>query len=207
MIHECGMPRKMKCSRPEENRTTPAWLLGCMLIVPIVVLVPSISGLPSSGLDRSRDEAGRKPQAGQQLIDPCLGSHWQMVLNPAHPGWPGRLVLLDPKDRNSIRHNDHTGERASEEMEAAVQSPGLLEENQSVSKLASPVTIRIGDHVTVDQQSEVMQARFQAVALESAGVGQRLLVRLNAGANSQRSGPVIPVLATGAGRAKWLAAE
>jgi flagella basal body P-ring formation protein FlgA len=69
--------------------------------------------------------------------------------------------------------------------------------------------IRAGDRVTVDQETQVLHARFQAVALESAAVGQRMKVRLGTGTHSAQGldGTVIAVLATAAGQAQWLTVE
>ena len=68
--------------------------------------------------------------------------------------------------------------------------------------LESRVAIRAGDRVLVKQSSEWMEAKFGAVALESARVGERLLVRLTTGV-SAAPGPVVTVEATAAGAAEW----
>ncbi len=77
------------------------------------------------------------------------------------------------------------------------------------SSPALPRVIRAGDTVTVDQQTPLLRARFQAVALESAAVGQRMHVRLGDGTHSARAldGAVIAVIATAAGQTQWLAGE
>jgi hypothetical protein len=73
------------------------------------------------------------------------------------------------------------------------------------------MAIRAGDRLTVDQDSQTLRARFGAVALESAGIGQQVRVRLimgnglRLGKNVELTapGPVVPVTVTGPGSAQW----
>jgi hypothetical protein len=138
-----------------------------------------------------------------EIADPCLGHHWQLVIDPTHPGWPGRLILLDQKAQSA--QNPQNRNQPDNRMQAGLK--------RSVSDMQSMV-IRAGDRVTVDQDSGVLDARFEAVALESAWTGEKLRVRLivagrRQGQNSELNapGPVIPVVATGIGLARWAAFE
>jgi hypothetical protein len=150
--------------------------------------------------DRVRGEVRR------EITDPCLGQHWQLVVDSGHPGWPARMVLLNQNGKqlvNRVRKgSSHAGP-------AGLEQAGL-EQAGSVSDMQSMV-IRAGDRVTVDQDSDVLRARFEAVALESAGRGEMLRVRLIVAANRLQGlnskltapGPVIAVVATGIGLARW----
>jgi len=121
-----------------------------------------------------------------EIADPCLGFHWRLVIDPAHPGWPGRLVLKMPNEA------------------APKQSSGI-----AVTRAKIPPAIRVGDEVTVDQSSPILHAQFQAIALQPAAVGEELKVRLLAGRNKPLSaqGAVITVLAEGIKQARWLTTE
>ena len=106
-----------------------------------------------------------------------------------------RSVLLDPLGTNMQTGGSQLG--------STVNNYGVLGGDHL--DLGQGVLTPTGDRVTVDQQTPLLHARLQAVALESAGIGQRVRVRLGAGAISQSSlsATVIAVLVTGAGQAKW----
>jgi hypothetical protein len=75
--------------------------------------------------------------------------------------------------------------------------------------------IRAGDRVTVEQRSGVVEANFQALALQSAAVGEPLRVRLANAASGTRGkretdsqaiggwGVVIRVIAVAGGKTSW----
>jgi hypothetical protein len=117
----------------------------------------------------------------REVTDPCLRQHWQWIVDARHPGWPARLVLIGGRD------------------------------GPADAGRAPAVVIRSGDRLTVDQNSGALTARFQAIALESAAPGELLQVRLTLagdqpyGVNSAAitPGPVIRVIATGRGEARW----
>jgi len=120
----------------------------------------------------------------REIADPCLRSRWLLIVDPAHPGWPGRLVL-----------------KAS--------SQGFRDDGARPATATGPLAIRAGDQVSVDQSSPILRAQFQAVALQSATVGEVLKVRLMAGRKMPLSaqGAVISVIAAGVKRARWLVTE
>jgi hypothetical protein len=154
--------------------------------------------LPPSLTVRAQGELRR------EFFDPCLGSRWHLVTNPEHPEWPGRLVLVEAGglgvDRSIAEHAFHATEAPT-----TVLRSGEIPVDSGIPA----IVIRAGERVTVDQQTQVLHARFQAIALESAIAGQRMRVRLGAGTHSARGldGVVIPVLATAPGQARWLAGE
>lgn len=117
-----------------------------------------------------------------ELIDPCVGVHWRLLRDPAHPEWPGRLMLVDASETSESTHE---------------------------SKIAAPLVIRVGELVTVRQDTELLHARFEAVALDAGKVGQRIRVRLRAKAAvvPDFAGRVIAVVATGPGETSWQVVE
>jgi hypothetical protein len=142
----------------------------------------------------------------REFIDPCLGSRWQLQIDPAHPDRPGRLILISSGD---VRQSARGDESASEMFRLDETVNPSWESRSHIPNLTLPVAIRAGEHLIVEQDSRILRARFQAIALESARVGQRMRVRLSAGATMPVSmtGAVISVIATGAGRAMWLSEE
>jgi len=122
----------------------------------------------------------------KEIVDPCLGARWQLIVDPSHPGWPGRLILAA--------------------MDEGVRSSHAA---RGTAGLESTIAIHVGDQVSVDQSSPVIHAQFQAIALQSAAVGKVLRVRLMAGKNMplNTQGVVVSVLATGVKQTRWLAPE
>ncbi len=121
------------------------------------------------------------------ITDPCLGDQWELVVNAQNPEAPGRL----------IRTNIHQTQRLQTVQPAAPHR----------------MVIRPGDRVLVHQTSPVMDAQFQAVALESARAGDVFRVQLRAVRNLESTaasiltGPVLQVRATGPGLAQLQAAQ
>jgi hypothetical protein len=172
-------------------------LPGCIVLFTLM-LHSSLGNCASS--DVSVHSGG---QVYREFVDPCLGSHWQLQIDPAHRDRPGRLVLMDSSDgRQSVGASEDASERHKLD-EAG--NPSQASQNDTSSS-SSPLAIRAGEHLIVDQDSQVLRARFQAIALESAQIGQRMRVRLSATTTLPQSlkGAVISVVATGTGQARWL---
>ena len=183
-------------------------LLRCSVPVALVSLAcgaPMGSCMRPDVSARIESDVIRGGEVIQVLIDPCLGTHWELIADPAHPDWPRRLVLLDPDVPGKIRRGEQVGEVPSGSLEGTFKGNRPQESRNGLPNLVPEMAIRAGDRVAVDQETEFLRAQFQAVALESAGVGQRLRVRLDGGRSSQTGsdGSVITVISTGAGRAKW----
>jgi hypothetical protein len=112
-----------------------------------------------------------------------------------------RVMLVDASGGgSSVRASKHLPSKAGS---AGTRGTGWAAVSTQAD-LSLPV-IRAGDQVVVDQRSTVIQARFQAVALESARMGEKLRVRLSTGGNAQNTSrsAVIAVRAIGAGQAQW----
>jgi len=178
------------------------WRIAIAFAVLVYGNVGYVTALAQSS--SAQIEPGVEPgtQVSREWVDPCLGSRWQLKVNPAHPSWPGRVMLVDAGGGgSSIRAPKRWLPKAD-----SANARGTVWAALSTPTDLSPPVIRSGDRVVVDQRSKVMQAHFQAVALETAGVGERLRVRISTSGNAQNTsrGPVISVQATGVGQAQWL---
>ncbi|MFZ0339194.1 MAG: hypothetical protein WAL45_14260 [Terracidiphilus sp.] len=112
----------------------------------------------------------------RQIKDPSTGDLWLLLRDQNRPGGPGRLVLA--------RLGSNT-ERAT------FGGP-----SRSFSAGKRPV-IRTGDALLVEERTEVVDTRLEAVALESAAKGARFRARLKIG------GKVVRVIAISPGRADF----
>jgi hypothetical protein len=109
----------------------------------------------------------------KEIVDPSTGERWLLVRNAGDPAAPARLVLADGS-----------------------QTSGGLEHRRSAAiRPAQPMAIRAGDALIVEQHSAVVDARLEAVALESAAPGTQFAARLKFG------GKVVRVVAAAPGRA------
>jgi hypothetical protein len=110
----------------------------------------------------------------REIDDPHTGGRWLLMRDPVHPAGPGRLVLAGG-------------------MRIAVPQPGA-----PAVEPPRPV-IHAGDRLIVEENTAVVEARLEAVALGPAGIGSPLDVRLKIG------GKVVRAVALGPGRAAFLA--
>ena len=180
-------------SSPALSRTNT--LQFCVLMVLFASgTSPLLYPAEAASLTRaSLAERDAVPGTGRrEIVDPCLGFHWQLIPDPSHAGRPGRLVLLNQDVQSSSQSAIH---RSPGEIDSATNSPALI--------------ILAGAHVIVHQETGVVRARLNAIALESVGLGQRLRVRLLLGTAMARNaeptspGMVVSALATGYGEVRW----
>ncbi len=112
----------------------------------------------------------------REIDDPATGDRWLLVRDTDDPGGPGRMVLAArglsmPSGSGSIRTS-------------AARAPLL------------PV-IRAGDRVIVEENTPVVEARLEAIALGPAFTGSVFEARLEIG------GKVVQAVALGPGRAAF----
>jgi hypothetical protein len=135
-------------------------------------------GLPAQGQAVPRPalltvaaEPADLPGALVRMIDdPHTGARWLLLRDLRHPGGPGRLVLAAPARKE------------------------LRPKPPPAAEMARPV-IRAGDRLIVEEETAVVAARLEAVALGPAGMGAPFEARLGIG------GRVVRVLALAPGRA------
>ncbi|HWT65468.1 MAG TPA: hypothetical protein VN151_05095 [Terracidiphilus sp.] len=108
------------------------------------------------------------------LVDPATQTKWVLQADSQHPGGPGRLVPLH-------------------------SASALVASEASNSGRAHSV-IRAGDRLIVEETTQMLVARYAAVALAPAAIGDTLLARFAVGMKP------VPVRALGPGRASLLAA-
>jgi hypothetical protein len=132
--------------------------------------------LSSGGLTGAPQSASG--EVVREIDDPHTGARWLLMRSPEHPGGPGRLVLV-AQVRNSGPNRGQAGAGLGPE-------PLVL----------LPV-IRAGDRLIVEENTAVVDARLEAIALGTAAIGSALDVRLKIG------GKVLRAVALAAGRAEF----
>jgi hypothetical protein len=123
-------------------------------------------------LSSSSQGSSTQVHAGEivrEIDDPSNGNHWLLVRNADHPAGPGLLLLV------SAAHIQ------------AMQAEPVVEP-------VLPV-IRTGDRVIVEENTPLVDARLEAVAMSPAMAGSPFNVLLSIG------GRIIRAVATGPGRA------
>jgi hypothetical protein len=118
----------------------------------------------------------RANNIAREIDDPHTGARWLLLRDSSHPGGPGRLVLAVE------RRGQHQNNVAQSDVVQA--APAL------------PV-IHAGDRLIVEENSAVIEARLEAVAMSPAAAGSLLQARLRIG------GRVVRVVALGPGRAEF----
>jgi hypothetical protein len=116
----------------------------------------------------------------REIDDPNTGQRWLLYRDASHPGGPGSLVQLDPQ---SIGRNKLLGYGVVSGSVAAAREDGVPKPS-----------IHSGDRVILEEDTPVVEARLEAVALGAAVTGARLRVRILIG------GQIIEAVALGAGR-------
>lgn len=158
-------------------------MLACVVACAWILLVPSsVATAVGANTDVVSPAAVREireiPAAVREIVDPANGDRWLLVRDSATPGGPGRLVRV-PKTTET---GSVTGARQSDS------------EAFGAVSIYRPV-IHSGDSLVIEQSSPVLEARFTAVALETAPTGARFRARLKA------TGAVVHAIAIASGRA------
>lgn len=193
-----------------------AWIAAVSGAIPMAsatgAALVTLAAAPQSGTAASSVSSVR--------IDPCLGTHWLLVADAAHPDRPGRWVQL-ASNASATRVRSVTGSvtgKIAEKLEASSEagSPEGIQSSASARKapvgMANVGAIHAGDHLLVRQDTQVLHARLAAVALESAEAGQPVRVRLLTAAQERSgasglTGAVLVVRVLGPGEAVWQATK
>ncbi len=116
----------------------------------------------------------------QEIDDPRNGDRWLLMEDDSHPGGPGRLVLVASRD-GSVNWS---------------QSGKIRDTSQTATGAdAAPPVIRAGDRVVVEENTAVVEAHLEAVAMGPAWAGYAFNARLSIG------GRIVRAVAAGPGRA------
>jgi hypothetical protein len=169
------------------KRVSGRWLLA---LVALAFALPEGSALSSMenahsavlSSSHSRREISVDGRIFREIRDPHSGMCWLLVRDEAHPGGPGRLVLAE--ETSPLQSGDRQALNRAESRQAA----------ESFTGTSVPV-IRAGDRLIVEEETPVIAARLEAVALGPAAVGGEFEVRLKMG------GKVMRAVAQGPGRA------
>jgi len=148
----------------------------------LLLHVPVARGQAARAMDSSASVLVSSPSSIQasavspgdivrEIDDPHTGDRWLLVRGYTHPGGPGLLLLV-----SAVKV-------ASRQTEAGAEIP--------------PPIIRVGDRVVVEENTAVIEARLEAIALSPATAGSALNVRLTLG------GRMVRVVAVGPGRAAF----
>jgi hypothetical protein len=133
----------------------------------------------------------------REIDDPHTGARWLLVRDSIHPGGPGRMILaFAPQGQALNILGNGIGNAARSDARIAAQSGH--EQMLAGSGPAQPV-IRAGDRLIVEENTAVVEARLEAVALNPAAIGSGLNVRLAIG------GKVVRAVAVAPGRAAFVA--
>lgn len=134
----------------------------------------SAQAVPASG-----HVQGQAQQARSEIDDAQTGSRWLLLPDSIHPGGPGRMVLAGSRETAGL---------------LSVKGGNPAADASAIRPPARAV-IRGGDQLIVEENSKVVEARFEAVALGPAAVGSVFEARLKIG------GKPVRVVALGPGRA------
>ena len=111
-------------------------------------------------------------QAVREIDDPFNGARWLLVRDNESPAGPGRLVLVEP-GRGNAPQSRPTG------------APWMN------ASSAQPV-VRAGDRLVVEENTAVVEARLEAVALGPAAAGMMFDARLRIGGHVVRAVALAP---------------
>jgi hypothetical protein len=145
--------------------------------------VHSVAGLePGAGPSASSvvPVRARSAQVVRAIDDAATGSRWVLVRDGRHPGGPGHLILAGSFPAQDVRNES---------------GPAVVSGSTEPYPALPPPVIRAGDRLIVEENTPVVEARLQALALGAAAPGSAFPARLEIG------GKVVRVVALGPGRA------
>ena len=152
----------------------------------LILLIVSYADLAKAqGVDVSEPLKTLNSNAIRVIRDPHTASRWLLERDPARPGGPGRMVLLSLED--------------GRQFESAKVVGGISNGTVRANRILPGPVIRSGDRLVVEENSALVEARLEAVALGQAVEGAEFRVRLAIG------GRIVKAVAIGRGRASLAA--
>jgi len=159
-------------------KAVQAGILGAVVLTAAIMpgARSATADKPSARRGESLDHQGSNPgtdaaSIAREIDDPHNGARWLLLIDPHHSGGPGRLVLADTV------------------LNKFLLSKSVVQRTET----PLPPVIHRGDRLILEEHSPVLDGRLDAIALNPAAVGGRLLVRLVIG------GQVVRALAVGPG--------
>jgi len=151
-----------------------------------------LCSMPCGRSARAADNP-RSDTVVREIDDLSTGNRWLLVRNSEHTGGPGRMVLVAGPGMAGLEVNGSgPGGPGTDGRNLALEAVSVPK-RQAIPDLR-PV-IRGGDRLVVEQNTPVIVAWLDGIALGPAATGGRLKVRLTA------TGGVVQAVALGAGRA------
>ena len=181
------MKGKMKIRETKKRRKAAAGIGLCLGFAAWMAASSLVGAQVSDSLSgRQGMVSSSEPTATQvvrEIDDPHTGNRWLLLRDGAHPGGPGRLVLV-PKlvPRTETKQAETAADRQKSAL--AEVTPGEFH----------PI-IRAGDKLIVEEHTAVIDTYLEAVALGPAVAGAVFGVRLKLG------GKMMQAVALGPGRA------
>lgn len=130
---------------------------------------------PSIVISSLRNSARTSSDIIREIDDPATGDNWLLERDEQHPGGPGRLVLIA-----------HEGKSF-----APVKDP--VEPGRESSDFGTlPALIHSGDHLTVEEHTNVADVVLEATAMSPARRGETFSVRLSFGGHVMNAIAVAP---------------
>jgi hypothetical protein len=133
--------------------------------------VPSTSQIVAAGISVSQQIAD---PVVREIDDPHSGAHWLLMRDRNHPAGPGRLVLV------------------AADRQAGQGGQGSTIRTTSTELIPLRPVIRAGDRLIVEENTAVIEARLEAVALGPATLGSTFDVRLKLGGKVARAVALAP---------------
>jgi hypothetical protein len=155
----------------------PAWILAAPLAPAQTARAANLSPAPGfrflvSAPMRVPESAARAGELVREIDDPNNGDRWLLTRDESHPGGPGLLMLVStaPINPAAPRRSTRTGPEVD---------------------LPAPI-IRAGDRVILEENTPVVEARLEAVAMGPALAGAPFSVRLTIGGRVVRAVAITP---------------
>ena len=125
---------------------------------------------------RNQDSAAPAGQLLREIDDPHNGNRWLLTSDESHPGGPGLLTLVATARINAA------GNPAA---------PGRPTQTATEAEIPAPI-IRSGDRVIIEENTPVVEARLEEVAMGPALAGAPFIVRLSIGGKVVRAVAIAP---------------
>lgn len=162
------------------------WWKQAAIVWTVGTMLQGRAQKPSSGAAQAPEAAGAvswdtapPAEVVRAIVDAGTGDCWLLERDPQDAGGPGRLVQAGRGDRACVRAGGAAAGRG----------------NRSVARRGLPV-IRAGARIVVEEETAVVEAHLEAIALEPGWTGAVVRVRPAIG------GRVLHALVLGPGRAR-----